>query len=68
LAAPIGRFESASSAACALVAFSMIKLYPKDRPLHLAERNRPVGMVIAMILVLVVALGASIFYWQMSSK
>jgi tetratricopeptide (TPR) repeat protein len=46
----------------------MIKLDPKDRPLHLAERNRPVGMVIAMILVLVVALGASIFYWQMSSK
>jgi hypothetical protein len=46
----------------------MIKLDPKDRPLHLAERNRPVGIVIAMILVLVVALGASIFYWQMSSK
>jgi len=46
----------------------MIKLDPKDRPLHLAERNRPVGMVIAMILVLVVALGAGIFYWQMSPK
>ena len=40
----------------------MIKIDPKDRPLHLAERKRSVGIVIATILFLIAVIGAGIFF------
>ena len=46
----------------------MIEIDPKDRLLHLAERKRPVGIVIATIWFLVVIFGAGAFYWRMSSN
>jgi predicted aspartyl protease len=46
----------------------MIKIDPKDRPLHLAERKRSVGIVIATILFLIAVIGAGIFFWRSSSN
>jgi predicted aspartyl protease len=61
---------SLQSIACDLPirAVCMIEIDPQDRPLHLAERKRPIRTAITTVLILAVILGAGIFYWQISSS
>jgi clan AA aspartic protease (TIGR02281 family) len=45
----------------------MIQIDPKDRPLYLAKRRRPIGLIIMTTFVVIIGLGGSFFYWQVSS-
>ncbi len=46
----------------------MIEIDPEDRILRVAQRKRPIGRVITIISVLMLILGAGIYYWQISSS
>jgi hypothetical protein len=45
-----------------------MKVDPQDRLQHFAERKRPIGTAITIILILGLILGAGIFYWKISSN